>query len=126
MRAFDESFTALVRGDIEAFLRAVDEDVVWIPSRSALEGAYHGHDGVRKWYAETQESFDVFEWDVREARDLGDRILVCGTVHLRGREGAVETDIPFAGVLSLVEGKVVRWEDYRERRLAIEAAGLEE
>jgi len=27
------------RGDIEAFLRLVDEDVVWVAARSAVEGA---------------------------------------------------------------------------------------
>ena len=67
----------------------------------------------------------MFEWDFREVRDLGDRVLICGTVHIRGHESAVETDIPFAGLLTMDEGKLIRWEDFRERRLALKAAGLE-
>jgi ketosteroid isomerase-like protein len=125
MPAFEEGRRAIVRGDIEAFLRVVDPDVVWLPQRSAMEGAYHGHDGVRKWFAQTRATFDLFEWDVREVRDLGERILAAGSVHIRGHRSSVETDIPFAGLFTFARGKVIRWEDFRDRRLALEAAGLE-
>jgi hypothetical protein len=38
----------------------------------------------------------------------------------------VETDFPVAGIATYREGKLVRWEDFRERHLALEAAGLRE
>ena len=123
---FDEARDALDRGDMEAFLRHVDEDVVWIAARSAVEGAYIGHDGMRKFFADNDENFEVFEPDFREVRDLGDRILVVGTIHIRGRGSTVETDIPVAGVFTFKHGKLVRWEDFRDRELALEAAGLRE
>jgi len=122
----DEARDALDRGDMEAFLRHVDEDVVWIAARSAVEGAYIGHDGMRKFFADNDENFEVFEPDFREVRDLGDRILVVGTIHIRGRGSTVETDIPVAGVFTFKHGKLVRWEDFRDRELALEAAGLRE
>jgi len=126
MRVLDEARDALDRGDMEAFLRHVDEDVVWIAARSAVEGAYIGHDGMRKFFADNDENFEVFEPDFREVRDLGDRILVVGTIHIRGRGSTVETDIPVAGVFTFKHGKLVRWEDFRDRELALEAAGLRE
>ena len=126
MRVLDEARDALDRGDMEAFLRHVDEDVVWIAARSAVEGAYVGHDGMRKFFADNDENFEVFEPDFREVRDLGDRILVVGTIHIRGRGSTVETDIPVAGVFTFKHGKLVRWEDFRDRELALEAAGLRE
>ncbi len=126
MRVFEKAMLAASRGDIEAFLRHVDEDIVWIAARSAVEGAYHGHDGLRKFFADNDESFDVFEPDFREVRDLGDRILAVGSIHIRARGSTVETDIPVAGIFTFRRGKLLRWEDFRERRLALEAVGLSE
>jgi ketosteroid isomerase-like protein len=126
MRLFQEGMEALSRGDMEAFLSLVDEDVVWIAARSAVEGAYHGHDGLRKFFADNEENFEVFEPDFREVRDLGDRILVFGAIHIRGRGSAVETDIPIAGIFTFKQGKLVRWEDFRDRDRALEAVGLRE
>src|SRR5688500_12241818 len=100
MRLFQEGMEALSRGDMEAVLSVVDKDIVWIAARSAVEGAYHGHDGLRKFFADNEENFEVFEPDFREVRDLGDRILVFGTIHIRGRGSAVETDIPIAGIFT--------------------------
>jgi hypothetical protein len=57
---------------------------------------------------------------------LGDRILAIGAIHIRGRGSTVETDIPIAGVVTFKHGKIVRWEDFRERTLALEAVGLAE
>jgi ketosteroid isomerase-like protein len=126
LRVFEEALDALTRGDIEAFLRHVDEDIVWIAARSAVEGAYRGHDGLRRFFADNDDNFEVFEPDFRELRDLGERILAVGTIHIRARGSTVETDIPVAGVFTFSRGKLVRWEDFRERRLALEAVGLSE
>ena len=126
MRVFEKAMLAASRGDMEAFLRHVDEDIVWIAARSAVEGAYRGHDGIRRFFADNDESFDVFEPDFREVRDLGDRILAVGTIHIRARGSTVETDIPVAGVFTFRRGKLLRWEDFRERRLALAAVGLSE
>jgi ketosteroid isomerase-like protein len=126
MRVFEDARDALSRGDMEAFLRLVDEEIVWIAARSAVEGAYRGHDGLRKFFADNEENFEVFEPDFREVRDLGDRILAVGTIHIRARGSAVETDIPVAGIFTFNRGRLVRWEDFRERRLALEAVGLSE
>jgi len=47
-------------------------------------------------------------------------------IHIRVRGSALETDIPVAGIFTFKQGKLVRWEDFRERRIAVEAAGLSE
>jgi hypothetical protein len=91
-----------------------------------VEGAYRGHDGIRRFFADNGENFDVFRPEFREVRDLGGRILAVGTIHIRARGSTVETDIPVAGIFTFRRGKVLRWEDFRERRLALEAVGLPE
>jgi ketosteroid isomerase-like protein len=127
VEAFLEVNEAMRRGDVEAVLRHVDEEGVLLAARSAVEGAYRGHNGVRRFMADNSENFEKFEPDFTDVRDLGDRVLGLGTIRVRGRGSGVETDIPAAGVATFNEkGKMVRWEDFRERHLALEAVGLRE
>jgi ketosteroid isomerase-like protein len=123
---FLEGTNAVRRGDIEPILDRVSEDVVWIAARSAVEGAYHGHEGLRRFVADNAENFEVFEPRYDEVRDLGDRVLAFGMFRMRARGSGVETTFPVAGIATYRDGKLVRWEDFRERRLALEAAGLSE
>jgi ketosteroid isomerase-like protein len=114
-------------GDLDYVIRHTTEDVVLNMARSAVEGPFVGHDGVRKWFADNRESFETYEIHEAEVREIGDdRILSVGTVHVRGRGGGVETDIPFAGITTFRDGRASRWEDFRERPLALKALGLEE
>jgi len=123
---FLEGADALRRGDVEAILDTVSEDVVFIAARSAVEGAYHGHGGLRRFVADNAENFELFEPRYDDVRDLGDRVLAFGRFRIRARGSGVETTFPVAGIATYRDGKLVRWEDFRERRLALEAAGLSE
>jgi ketosteroid isomerase-like protein len=123
---FLEGADAIRRGDVQAGLDLASEDVVWIAARSAVEGAYHGHEGLRRFLASNAENFELFEPRFDELRDLGDRVLAFGRFRIRARGGGVETDFPVAGIATYRDGKLVRWEDFRERHLALEAAGLSE
>ncbi len=124
--AFLRGVEASNRGEPEAALETVSEDVVFLPARSAVEGGYHGHDGMRRFWADNEESFEVFQAEFTDVRDLGDRVLAIGTVHIRGRGGGVDIEIPAAAVATFEDGKMTRWEDFRERALALEAVGLRE
>jgi ketosteroid isomerase-like protein len=122
--AFARLVEAVNRGDTEAACRLTAENAVLIPRRAATEGAYVGHDGVRSWFADNRATFEIFRLDYPDVRDLGDRVLAIGTVHIRGRGSQVETDGPSAGVATFSEGKATRWEDFGDARLAVEAARL--
>ena len=120
---FAQLVDAINREDIEALVRLTAEDVVLIPRRAATEGAYVGHDGVRSLFADTQAAFEVFRLEYPDVRDLGDRILAIGTVHVRGRGSHVETVGPSAGITTFREGKATRFEDFGDESRALEAAG---
>jgi ketosteroid isomerase-like protein len=116
---------ALCEGDVDYAIRHTTPDVFMIMARSAVEGPFVGHDGVRRFFADNAENFDMFELNDDEVRSIGaDRVLSVGTVRVRGRGGGVETDIPFAGITTFRDGKVARWEDFRQRDLALRAARL--
>jgi ketosteroid isomerase-like protein len=114
-------------GDVDYVIGHTTEDVVIVAARSAVVGPFVGHDGVRKFFADNQQNFEVFQIHSDEVRVIGDdQILSIGTVHVRGRGGGVETEIPFAGVTTFRDGRASWWEDFRERPLALKAVGLEE
>ena len=125
MELFHRVTAAINRGDVEYGVRHSTEDVVIIAARSAIEGPFVGHEGVRKFFADNATNFEVFQARYNDVRDLGEeRVLAIGTIHIRGRGAGVETDIPVAGIANYREGKLSRWEDFREPRAALKAAGL--
>ena len=118
---------AINRGDLEAALALVDPEVVFEPLRAPVSGAYYGPDGIRKFFADTADSFDRFRVEHRDIRDLGDdRVLAIGTMHARVRQGGVETEATSAGIATYRGGRLVRWKDYGDRAEALKAAGLSE
>jgi ketosteroid isomerase-like protein len=124
--AFLRGTEAANRGDVEEVIATATEDVVMWALRSPVDGEYRGHDGLRKLQADNDENFDVWRIDFTDVRDLGDRVLAIGTLHIRGRGGGVETDVPTAGIATFEDGKLKRWHDFGDRRKALAAAGLSE
>jgi ketosteroid isomerase-like protein len=117
---------AVNRRDIAYLIHHTTEDFVMIPGRSAVEGSFVGQEGIRAFFADNAENFELFELRADEVRAVADdRVLVTGNVHVRSRGGGVELDIPYAAVTTFRDGKASRWEDFRERRLALKAVGLE-
>jgi ketosteroid isomerase-like protein len=100
-------------------------DVEFLPRRTATEGAYRGISGIEAFVADTIETFEKFEFQV-ELEDLGDQVLAWGTIHVRARGSGLETDIPIGGLYGFRDGKIVRWEDFGSKDVALEAAALSE
>ena len=110
----------------EARVRAFwHSDVEFLPRRSATEGPYRGIDGVERFIADTDETFEKFEQHY-EVLDLGERLLAWGKLHVRARGSGIETDIPTGAILEFRDGKIVRWEDFGSKEKALEAVGLTE
>ena len=111
------------REDWPAFLACFHPEVDFIPLRAATEGVFHGHAGIERFVADNQASFDVFEPDY-QLRAVGDRVLVWGTVHIRGRGGGVEMDVPSAAAVDFRDGRITRWEDFGSKKKAFAVAGV--
>ena len=119
---------AYAKGDFDEMLDCIDPEC---ELHSAIIGGaeanvFHGHEGFRRWYAESMASFEELRTELTEYRDLGDRVLGFGHIFARGRESGVEIDSPTGWVFTLRDGKVVRAEGYLKREDALAAAGLTE
>jgi ketosteroid isomerase-like protein len=118
---------AYTRGDLEAFLETAHPDVEWYPFTAEVEGggAYHGHEGVRRWWSNMVSNADEFEASVSECRDLGETVIAFGT--LRGKfKSGVSLEWEFAWVARYRDGLVVWARVFRTRAEALEAVGLRE
>ena len=121
-----EAVAAFNRRDLDGFLALMDPDVHFTPYVVGIEGGYHGHDGIRRWW---RDLFDIFpDWNLdAEVRDLGDVTLAAVRVSGHGSESGT----PVVQVLWQVaawgeHGKVVRMTNYGSEAEALEAAGLRE
>jgi ketosteroid isomerase-like protein len=116
---------AMNRGDIEGFLQLMDPEIRFEHRLAALEGSFAGIDAVRAWFADLVSIFDTWHIHCTDIRDLGDRMVVLGTIHTTGKESGVETELPLAVVAGLRDGLIIDYIDYGDRAEALEAAGLE-
>lgn len=95
------------RDDEAALLEITDENIELEPRRAATEGIFRGHDGIRRFLEDTRESFDRFELDYRDVRDLGEgRVIGVGVIHIRGRGSGLETEVPTAVIASFRDGRM--------------------
>jgi hypothetical protein len=61
-----------------------------------------------------------------DVRDLGDRVLALGTIHMIGRGSGIEAEAPVAFVSTVRDGLTTHIKDYGDWAQALEAVGLRE
>lgn len=126
VKAFHAGVDAINRADVEGLIALSTDDVVVSALRSAIAGDYQGHAGLRRFLADNEDTFEVFRASYDDVRDLGDRVLAIGRIHVRVRRGQLETELASAGVAVLRDGKLAEWTDYGDRGAALKAVGLAE
>jgi ketosteroid isomerase-like protein len=120
---------ALERDDVDA------ADEFWHPEVSwrAMEGApddvgeMHGIAAVRRYVEDWFDTFDDFRSEPEELIDVGNDQVVA-VVHITGRakSSGVPTDMRYANVSTIRDGKIVRGREYATKAEALKAVGLSE
>ena len=113
---------ALNAGDVDSLLPDVHPDIEFIPMRAPVQGAYRGHDGLREFVADNAENFEEFRVVVEEVIDRGDQVIVVSDVHIRGKGSGVKVTTPSAALLTYSDGKLIHFEELRDRTSALAAA----
>jgi ketosteroid isomerase-like protein len=119
MEAFEQS-------DIDAQLEILDpavELVEW--PEGPDQRTYRGHDGARQAMASWFEAWEWLRNEIEEIVEVGDKVLVCGRTHGKGKGSAVEVAIDAFNVYTVREGRVTRIEFFTTREPALRAVGLE-
>lgn len=124
-----DQFAATNERDFPRAMSHYAEDVELVVDRDAfLEGGrFNGRDAVGQWFANWFATFEPgYRFDIEQARDLGDVVLLFATHHGRGRASGAEVHGQTGYLYRLRDGKIVRVELYRSPAEALEAVGLRE
>lgn len=113
--------------EVAAPAEIFDPEIEIVSRMAKLSGApYRGHDGVRRWMRDADESFEHYRVTLEElAEERGDLVLGFGTVVWRGRGSEVEMEDEIAWVWRFHAEKLLHmttFDDRDEARRAFEEA----
>jgi ketosteroid isomerase-like protein len=119
-------YEAVNRRDLDAVLDLMDPEVEFMSILVAVEGGYHGHAGVRRWWESIFDILPDYAVKVDGVRDLGAMTLA----RVRPGGHGLTSGAPFEQMLAQVihwhNAKAVRMESFRNQAEALKAVGLEE
>jgi ketosteroid isomerase-like protein len=114
------AFNAL---DVERLVASCDPEIELVAERSAFEGVYRGHDGVRRWESDLHDVAPDYALTVTELRELsGGRVLVLGRQGGHSSEAAPPIDAPLAAIFTCREGKLIRGQAFATEADAVASA----
>jgi ketosteroid isomerase-like protein len=118
---------ALGDGGAEAVAKLWHPEITWRAMAPDDRGEMHGWERVRRYVQDWLETFDNLTVISEELLDVGDdRVVAVQRTRGRARLSGIETDLRYAVVYTLREGKIACVREYRHRKEALEAVGLAE
>jgi ketosteroid isomerase-like protein len=128
MEAIERGLDAFNRGDLATWIAVCDPEVENIPPREWPESAgTRGPEAIWEFFVDGASTWDegAFEWG--ELIDAGpDRLVVNQRRQMRGKASGADVTWSYWVVFTFRGGRVLRFEWFRDRAEALEAAGLKE
>src|SRR5207247_184380 len=88
-------------------------------------GPIHGQEAMRAYVHDWIETFDDFKTELVELIDGGeDRVVAVLRASGRAKQSGVETELTYAVVYTIREGRIAHGREYWTRDEALEAMGL--
>jgi|SRR5215204_899646 len=121
-------FEAWERGGVDAVAEFWHPEIDWRAAKGALDdvGVMCGVDAMRAYMNDWLANFDDVHVEAEELIDAGDEVVAMQRVTARGKGSGVETELRYAVVNTIRDGKVVRGREYWTRAEALDAVGLSE
>jgi ketosteroid isomerase-like protein len=116
-------------GDLDTLSEYIADDIDYRAVEGAPDdhGPIHGKDALRMYVQDWLGTFDEFRGEPIELIEAGDDKVVAVTrISGRAKLSGVETDLTYAALYTIRDGRVVRGREYWSRDEALEAAGLRE
>jgi ketosteroid isomerase-like protein len=117
---------AFNRRDVSTLVEMTTDDFQWVTWTGTVESTvYHGADGLARYFRDS-DVWEVLNLEAQEFRDLGDKVLVVGMFHARGRGSGVEIHAPYYSAFFMNEARLARVLSFRTEDEALAAVGLQE
>jgi ketosteroid isomerase-like protein len=117
-------YTAFGRGDIGSVLALLSEDVEWSEPENPFNpaaGTRRGHEGFLEWARIGKEAEDILALEPRRFLAHGDMVAVIGHTTCRARPTGRTYDSDFVHLVTIVDGKVTRFQEFFDTFAAAEA-----
>jgi ketosteroid isomerase-like protein len=119
-------YDAVAAGDVEAVLKLLDPEVEWrAPESLPWGGTFHGHDGVREFFAGVIDQPAEFGREVQEYLEVGDRVVVLLRTFGRRQEGDGEFDVLEFHAWTVRHGKLVDFDGTFDTATVLRALQLQ-
>jgi uncharacterized protein len=118
---------ALLAALPELISRGCDPEIEWVEDPQRADSRiYRGHAGVRESFEQWLAGFDDYSMDADEFIDCGDRVLVAAREQGRGAASGAPVSSRIYAVLTIRDGKLLRYQEFYDESAARLAAGLPE
>ena len=124
-----EVFTRFGRHDVPGILELLADDVridFYGPGVIPYAGRYDGKPEARRFFETVLSSVDIHQFDAEQMFASGEMVSVTGVLHLTARSTGRAIRSDFAHVITVRDGKWVRFRDFMNTAVAVaafEAAG---
>ncbi len=116
-------FELYASGGIEAVLEVMDEEIVIVipADMSAEPDSYHGHEGVRRYFAGFEGMLEDVRYEALELIPEGEHVLARSQLAGRGVSSGLEVGLETFVVHTVEGGKITRIQPYTDLESAKEA-----
>ena len=128
MEIVRQAAAALNRGDLDTWVESCADDIDYRAIEGALDdhGPIHGKDAMRAHVQDWLDTFDDLRIEPVELIDTGEDVIAGTRISGRAKLSGVETDLTYAVLYTIRDGKIARGREYWTKEQALEAAGLSE
>ena len=110
-----EMFTAFSRGDAQAMLDLLTDDVEWRiagPTQVTYAGIRRGKDKVADFLKVIAEASEFEHFEAEEFIAQGDKVVALGHERQRVKPSGLSVENDWAMVFTLRDGKIARYRNY--------------
>lgn len=111
-------YEAFGRGDVPAFLGAMDPNIEWHEPGGPgypYPGVHRGIQGVSgEVFAQVPSYYEDFALVPQDFVGAGDRVIVLGEFSAKGKASGTPFQAPFVHVFTFRDGKCIRFQNYTD------------
>ncbi len=112
--------------DAERFLEVCHPEIEFRSRLTEVEGGvYRGHEGMRSYFADLEETFGEIRMEVEAIEERGDWVVATLAQRGTGRASGAEVEWKVCQAARIEDGLVIETVSERTEQQALAAAGLE-
>jgi ketosteroid isomerase-like protein len=113
---------ALNERDVDRYLASCTRNVELVPATAPIAGTYTGAGGIRRFFADLQETAPNIHVEIERLEAVGGNVLAYERGNASGRASGVHGELEFTTVYEFAGAKNRRISVFLDRQEAIEAA----